>query len=94
MSSSLSSSTVDIGNITEPTSHNGKQPFLDHVLSYDFYNGVTIRLDRAMMAGEIGDATSFRNDLQKALRIWINEGRKGIWIHVPTDLAYVVPVSE
>jgi hypothetical protein len=100
--SSSSRSTVDIGNITEPTiNQNGTQPppppppFPDHVLSYNFYNGVTIRLDRTMMAGETSDATSFRNDLQKALRIWIHEGRKGIWIQVPNHLAYVmVPVNE
>lgn len=96
--SSSSTDVVDVANITEsdvtPTSSPSntifsQQPFPEHLLSYDFYNGVALRLDKI----EKGDINgSFQQDLEDALRIWQMEQRKGIWIHVPKHLAHVVPV--
>jgi hypothetical protein len=37
---------------------------------------------------------SFEDLLQRSLQNWKNEGRKGIWIHLPREMASVVPVSS
>lgn len=64
--------------LTEP-------PFHENSLSYDHYNGVTLDLHR------IVPSENFRTDLAAALTFWRAEGRKGIWIHVPSSRAELVP---
>ncbi|GAX22193.1 hypothetical protein FisN_19Lh255 [Fistulifera solaris] len=44
-------------------------------LEYDHYNGVTILFNQSM--------TDFGTALQNSLQQWKQEGRKGIWLHVP-----------
>jgi hypothetical protein len=36
----------------------------------------------------------FETLLQRSLQRWKAEGRKGIWIHAPRDMAGIVPVSS
>ncbi len=62
-------------------------PFPDSVLSYDHYKGVILDLEEL-------SSENFRQDLANALIFWKAEGRKGIWIHVPTSKADWIPVSS
>ncbi len=48
-------------------------------LEYDHYNGVTILLNHSI--------TDFATALQNSLQQWKQEGRKGIWLHVPAAQA-------
>ena len=64
-------------------------PFEEDVLEYDHYNGVTLHLSRLD-----GDQVVFAEDLKQALDFWKAEGRKGIWIHVPTSKANLIPVRN
>jgi hypothetical protein len=82
-----------------------QQPFPESILDLDDYRGVTIRFDRAEATAttrrwtnhlDSGNsaATTFRQELQDALTLWRMEGKRGIWMHVPQDMAFVVPVSS
>jgi hypothetical protein len=63
-------------------------PFEQSVLAYDHYNGVTLHLDKL----EDNHASDlFAEKLKQALNFWKAEGRKGIWIHAPTDRAHLLP---
>lgn len=62
-------------------------------LEYDHYNGVTLYLGKWKPNREeasndnnnsdVVSAEDFEKALKDALKIWKNEGRKGIWIHIP-----------
>ena len=65
-------------------------PFEEDVLEYDHYNGVTLHLSRL----DAADQVVFAEDLKQALDFWKGEGRKGIWIHVPTSKANLIPVRN
>ena len=65
-------------------------PFEEAVLEYDHYNGVTLHLSRL----DNVDQVAFAKDLKQALNFWKAEGRKGIWIHVPTSKAHLIPVRK
>ena len=75
-------------------------PFEESGLSYDHYNGVTLHLDKISkiyptpVEGCKNNVPSFIDDLKEALTFWKSEGRRGIWIHVPLNMAHVVPVSD
>jgi hypothetical protein len=64
-------------------------PFEEESLAFDHYNGVTIHLDKFSTPPS---SDTFQADLEQALTFWKAEGRKGIWIHVPPSMAYLVPV--
>eukprot|EP00526_Cylindrotheca_closterium_P017189 CAMPEP_0113627560 /NCGR_PEP_ID=MMETSP0017_2-20120614/14276_1 /TAXON_ID=2856 /ORGANISM="Cylindrotheca closterium" /LENGTH=309 /DNA_ID=CAMNT_0000537825 /DNA_START=416 /DNA_END=1345 /DNA_ORIENTATION=+ /assembly_acc=CAM_ASM_000147 len=69
-------------------------PFDESVLSYDHYNGVTLHLDK-LSSNETTDneeeSALFAQDLKQAMSFWKAEQRKGIWVHVPTSKAHLVP---
>jgi hypothetical protein len=64
-------------------------PFEEESLAFDHYNGVTLHLDK-LSTPPSSDA--FQADLEQALTFWKAEGRKGIWIHSPPSMAYLIPV--
>jgi hypothetical protein len=66
-------------------------PFEDESLAFDHYNGVALHLDK-LATPPSSDA--FQADLEQALTFWKAEGRKGIWIHAPPSMAYLIPVRN
>mmetsp|Transcript_29285 Transcript_29285/g.44691 ORF Transcript_29285/g.44691 Transcript_29285/m.44691 type:complete len:326 (-) Transcript_29285:50-1027(-) len=61
----------------------------DELIELDNYSGVILRIQN------IKDNTlenEFRERLSASLLAWREEGKRGIWIHVPTDSAHLVPV--
>ena len=66
-------------------------PFEEESLALDHYNGVTLHLDK-LSTPPSSDA--FQADLEQALTFWKAEGRKGIWIHSPPSMAYLIPVRN
>jgi ADP-ribose pyrophosphatase YjhB (NUDIX family) len=58
--------------------------FSPESLQYDNYNGVTLRLEQ--------DDEYFSQRLASSLERWGSEGRRGVWIHLPTPLAHHVPI--
>lgn len=64
------------------------QPFHEDVLEYDHYNGVIMHLDKLSATY---DPSQFGRDLTTALTMWKAEGRKGIWVHCPSDRASLIP---
>ena len=78
--------------------------FPDEILETDTYNGVTLRLDHFQVDGGnnnnrpssdklLTDPEVFGQCLAASLDQWQAEGRKGIWIYVPTARADLVPVA-
>jgi 8-oxo-dGTP pyrophosphatase MutT (NUDIX family) len=80
--------------------------FDEAALSYDHYNGVTLDLgiylqqqqqeqqeqnDPPLPLDRNSVVERFTSQLQAALTTWQGEGRRGIWIHVPTSASHFVP---
>mmetsp|Transcript_692 Transcript_692/g.1000 ORF Transcript_692/g.1000 Transcript_692/m.1000 type:complete len:411 (+) Transcript_692:64-1296(+) len=66
-------------------------PFAEEVIHTDTYNGVTLFAEE-IDSSHTSDPSIFAEALQNALTIWKAEGRKGIWIHIPTSLSHLIPV--
>ena len=68
--------------------------FPEEALTYDTYNGVTIKLEEIYNGDETQsfDPVAFSNTLQHSLQTWKKEGRRGIWIHIPTSCSAAVPI--
>lgn len=66
-------------------------PFEEESLAFDHYNGVTLHLDKLSTPPS---SDEFQADLEQALIFWKAEGRKGIWIHTPPSMAYLIPVRH
>lgn len=80
-----------------------QQPFPETLLDLDDYHGVTIRFDRSVSDHQLtrwstkdpsGNESLFRTDLEQALTLWRLEGKRGIWVHLPEQLSFIVPVSK
>jgi 8-oxo-dGTP pyrophosphatase MutT (NUDIX family) len=85
------------------------QQFPEEILQADDYKGVSIRLDwldsddgseQEMSSSSsttlsilLTDVDTFRKLLTSALATWHATGQRGIWIHVPTAYAAVIPVA-
>jgi len=66
--------------------------FSEEVLKYDTYNGVTLKLDSLVAKGERIDVSTFAVTLENSLNHWKKEGKRGIWLHIPTSCSDVVPI--
>ena len=66
--------------------HNPSMPFPESSLKHDTYNGITLDVTKV----EVADASTFGQLLSNALNIWSSEGRRGIWIRVPTSHAHLI----
>ena len=67
--------------------------FPEDVVEMDNYNGVILRMARAEGKNStITTTDGFRSLLQSSLQAWETEGKRGIWVYLPTKLAHLVPV--
>lgn len=62
--------------------------FPEESLTMDTYNGVILKIDYETTAAD-GD---FEQKLKAALEQWRTEGKRGIWIHIPTRFSHLVPI--
>jgi len=62
--------------------------FPDNVIEYDTYNGVILKLNDTVSFSEV----EFRERLSASLATWRKDGKRGIWIHLPTSFAHYVPI--
>jgi len=79
-------------NNTDETSCENSTNFPEEALKQDTYGGMTIKLNELTKEGEDFDADSFARTLENSLRRWKAEGKRGIWIHIPTTCSDVVPL--
>jgi len=87
--------TTSIDEPDRTPEHNPLLPFPESSLRHDTYNGVTLdlTLPAALPTTTTTDADAFRENLGRALEIWSDEGRRGIWIKIPTSLSHLVPAA-
>jgi 8-oxo-dGTP pyrophosphatase MutT (NUDIX family) len=65
--------------------------FPEEVLKHDTYNGVTIDVGK-FVGGDPLDVSAFEKMLGNSLDIWRQEGKRGLWINIPTSCSGVVPI--
>ena len=89
----ISSPSLRINANEELSSSPPPMLFSPSCLDYDHYNGVTIDLERIHDEDEHHDGSiTFAERLERQLQIWKAEGIiRGVWIHVPSQLAAYVP---
>ena len=63
--------------------------FPEEILQHDTYNGVTIYLEKLSENKSIDE---LKIALEKSLTQWKNEGKRGIWIHIPSNYSAIVPI--
>jgi hypothetical protein len=68
--------------------HNPSLPFPESSIKHDTYNGITLDVTKVPQLSS--DSSAFGQMLQNALKIWSDEGRRGIWIRIPTTHAYLI----
>ena len=73
-----------------PPEHHPDLPFPESSLRLDTYNGVTLDVAK-LPPNSYADATAFDADLAKALGIWNEEEKRGIWIRIPTSHSHLIP---
>ena len=54
------------------------------------FNGVTVKRHHLE---EIPDSLTFQKRLESSLKTWKEEGRRGIWLQIPTEKADMIPVA-
>ena len=64
--------------------------FPEKVIKYDTYNGVTLKV--ANLGLKSDSEEKFGTMLENSLRLWKEDGKRGIWMHVPTEDSSVVPI--
>ena len=86
---SASKSIDDPMNILQ---HNPSLPFPESALKHDTYNGVTLDVTKVPQLSDssVTDSSTFGEMLSHALNIWSDEGRRGIWIRIPTSHAHLI----
>jgi len=86
---SASKSIDDPMNILQ---HNPSLPFPESALKHDTYNGITLDVTKVPQLSDssVTDALTFGEMLSRALEIWSDEGRRGIWIRIPTSHAHLI----
>lgn len=60
----------------------------NNLIERDNYNGIILRYQ----SSDGISANDFRERLSDSLVAWREEGKRGIWIHLPTDSSQLVPV--
>ena len=73
-----------------PCNHTQCQGFPEESLEFDTYNGVELRVEK--LEGDNTQPHKFAQDLKSSLETWIDQGKRGIWIYIPTRMAHLVPV--
>lgn len=91
--SSTATKQVEVKSIDmpqNPPDHHPDLPFPESSLRLDTYNGVTLDVAK-LSPNSYDDATTFDADLARALEIWNEEEKRGIWIRIPTSHSHLVP---
>jgi len=73
-----------------PPEHNPELPFPEASLQLDTYRGVTLDISN-LPPNSYEDAATFDAHLTKALQIWAEEEKRGIWIRIPTAQSHLIP---
>ncbi len=71
-----------------------KQFFPEELLFHDTYNGVTIDLSKFPKDNSYispNNVEPFLSTLIDSLQQWKENGKRGIWIHIPTEYSIVIP---
>ena len=81
----------------EKVAHNPLLPFPETSLRHDTYDGVTLDVTSLVTSSVerhhssmIADGTSFSGALGRALEIWTETRRRGIWIKIPTSHTHLI----
>jgi 8-oxo-dGTP pyrophosphatase MutT (NUDIX family) len=93
--SSVSNRTIASCEPTSPDNQTNipeDASFPERLLSEDHYKGVTIHLDKMTDHQEM-TVQEFQSCLAQSLQQWEQQGRKGIWIHVPPGQADKIPIA-
>jgi len=67
-------------------------PFPDECITSDAYNGVSVDVSH-LPNNMTSDASLFRYRLLKAVDIWKGQGKRGIWLIIPTAYSHLIPVA-
>ena len=72
--------------------HNPSLPFPESSIKHDTYNGVTLDVTKVPQLSDSSatDSSTFGEMLSNALNIWSDEGRRCIWIRIPTSHAHLI----
>lgn len=62
-------------------------------LETDNYNGILLKVDKAADDERFQSPDRFQSILEASLGQWKEEGKRGIWVYLPTRMAHLVPVS-
>lgn len=96
--SSIATLALAAANINESINSTECQPvehnivtFPEDALIHDTYNGVTINISKLPSEFTAHNALQFLVTLSHSLQLWKEDGKKGIWIHVPTEHSIVIP---
>jgi len=89
--STAAASIAGVGLFENDTTACAADIFPEEALNYDTYSGVTIDLNILITDGEKLDAAAFASKLQDSLSLWKEEGKRGIWLNIPTSCSDVVP---
>ena len=81
----------------EKVTHDPLLPFPETSLRHDTYDDVTLDVTSLLTSSVerhhssmIADGTSFGGALGRALEIWTETGRRGIWIKIPTSHTHLI----
>ena len=94
--SNINKGTIPASNsIDDPLhilQHNPSLPFPESAIKHDTYNGVTLDVTKVPQLSDASatDSSTFGEMLSNALKIWSEEGRRGIWIRIPTSYAHLI----
>lgn len=70
------------------------QAFPEELLFHDTYNGVTVDLSKFPKDNSYispNNVEPFLSTLIDSLQQWKENGKRGIWIHIPTEYSMVIP---
>lgn len=93
------SATATVGKTTDNNTscednNDNHSTFPEEALYHDTYNGVTIHMSKLPSEYKSSSSSSsslFASTLEKSLDQWKESGKRGIWIHVPTEYSSVIP---
>ncbi len=71
-------------------SNSNSDIFPEESLKHDTYGGITINVD-ALESSSL-DEHKFVTTLKNSLQQWKQNGRRGIWINIPTKYSSIVPI--
>lgn len=87
----------DIMDPLQTPEHDASCPFPEDAIRHDTYQGVTLNISKLLQINldtpQLSDPHVFQKDLEKALQIWHEQSRRGIWLRIPTTHSHLVPAA-